>query len=54
MHNLAINYLTEDGSPTILFEPSELIEFQTSWDLQKEWQEKLLAEPSHKLSLIHI
>ncbi len=46
MHNLAINYLTEDGSSTILFEPSELIEFQDSWDLQREWQEKLLLDSS--------
>ena len=48
MRNLAINYLTEDGSPTILFEPSELIDFQDSWDLQREWQEKLRLEPSYK------
>ncbi len=47
MHNLAINYLTEDGSPTNLFELSELIEFQASWDLQRKWQEKLLLEPSY-------
>ncbi len=45
MHNLAINCLTEDGAPTILFEPSELIEFQNSWDLQRRWQEKILIEP---------
>ena len=47
MHNLAINYLTEDGHPTILFEPSELIDFQNSWDLQRGWQEKLLLKSSY-------
>ena len=46
MHNVAINYLTEDGSPTILFEPSELIGFQDSWDFQREWQKKLILNPS--------
>ena len=42
MHNLAINDLTEYGSPTILFEPSELIDFPIAWQWQKEWQGKLL------------
>ena len=51
MHNLAINYLTEDGSPTILFEPSELIDFQNAWDLQREWQEKLRLEPSYNQAI---
>ena len=51
MHNLAINYLTDYGSPTVLFEPSELIDFQNAWDLQREWQEKLRLEPSYKQAI---
>ncbi len=45
MHNLAINYLTEDGYPTVLFEPSELIDFKVSWDWQRKWQDKLVENP---------
>ncbi len=46
MHNLAINNLSEKGSPTILFEPSELTDFKIAWDWQKKWQDKLLLDPS--------
>ncbi len=46
MLNLAINDLSEKGSPTNLFEPSELIDFQLAWYWQKQWQEKLLLDPS--------
>ncbi len=45
MHNVAINHLTEEGAPTTLFEPSELIDFQLAWNWQKEWQEKLFLDP---------
>ncbi len=45
MDNLAINYLTEDGSSTVLFQPSELIDFPESWDWQKTWQYKLIEDP---------
>ncbi|AAP99444.1 MULTISPECIES: lipoyl(octanoyl) transferase LipB [Prochlorococcus] len=48
MHNLVINDLPEEGLPTALFEPSELIDFKIAWDWQRKWQEKLLAEPSNK------
>ena len=45
MHNLAKNFLPEEGSPAILFEPSELINFEVAWFWQKQWQEKLLLDP---------
>ena len=45
MHNLAINDLSEEGSPTILFEPSELTDFKIAWSWQKQWQDKLLSDP---------
>ncbi len=46
MHNLAINDLTEKSSSAILFEPSELIDFQIAWDWQKKWQVSLMSDPS--------
>ena len=45
MHKLAINYLPEEGSPTLLFEPSELIDFKVAWEWQRKWQKKLLEAP---------
>ncbi len=48
MHNLVINHLPEEAHPAILFESSELIDFEIGWNLQREWQEKLLLDPSSK------
>ncbi len=46
MHNLAKNFSLEEGSSTILFEPSEMVPFNVAWGWQKEWQEKLLKDPN--------
>ena len=45
MGKLAIDYLSEEGSSTLIFEPSELIDFKMSWDWQKQWQKRLLEKP---------
>ncbi|WP_269622435.1 lipoyl(octanoyl) transferase LipB [Prochlorococcus marinus] len=51
MHKLAIKYLSEEGPSTVLFEPTELIDFQSAWDWQKNWQKALLADPSSKQAI---
>ena len=46
MHNLAKNFSLEEEHSTILFEPSELVDFKVAWQWQKKWQEKLLEVPN--------
>ncbi|WP_036901277.1 MULTISPECIES: lipoyl(octanoyl) transferase LipB [Prochlorococcus] len=42
---LDIDYLSEGDPSTLIFQSSELIEFKTAWDWQKEWQKTLLEKP---------
>ncbi len=51
MHNLAKNDLFEKVSPTILFEPKELINFQVAWAWQKEWQQNLLNKQTNEQAI---
>ncbi len=46
MNELDINYLSDQGSSALIFEPSELIEFSRAWHWQRNWQSKLLKDPS--------
>ncbi len=46
MNELDINYLSDQGSSALIFEPSELIEFKRAWQWQRQWQKKLLTNPS--------
>lgn len=41
---IGINYLPEKGSKTFLFQPKELVQFETAWNWQREWRENLLQE----------
>ena len=43
---VVINYLTENGTSSFLFQPKGLVQFETAWNWQAVWREKLLADPS--------
>ena len=39
-------FLTENSSSAFLFHLKELVQFETAWNWQIDWREKLLKEPS--------
>ena len=39
-------FLTENSSSSFLFEPKDLVQFETAWDWQKKCREDLLKTPS--------
>ncbi len=48
MDKWLINYLSEEGSSALIFEPSELIDFKLAWGWQREWQNKIIRDSSIK------
>ena len=42
---LDIDYLSEEVHSTLIFEPSELIDFRVAWDWQKQRQKMLFEKP---------
>tara|TARA_Y100001968_G_scaffold220736_1_gene203653 strand:+ start:372 stop:1061 length:690 start_codon:yes stop_codon:yes gene_type:complete len=39
-------FLTENSSCSSLFEPKDLVQFETAWKWQADWRENLLKEPN--------
>lgn len=42
---VVVNYLTENRTSSFLFQPKELVQFETAWNWQSSWREDLLRDP---------